>query len=210
MKFISPTIILYVAAAALVFLPGCRGGGQQAPYGSYVPQMQSRNVQNPLAVPGNDPYAVWETVVDVVRLYFSRIQEEIPCQRNGEMMTEGLLVTHPQVGATLLEPWRRDSVTPEERKEATMQSVRRVARVRVRPTAHGYMLEVRVNKELEDMAAPSMSRLPSATFRLDTELPETHDPISVQDYRVGWIPLGRDVELEREILLQLQTRLCQP
>ncbi len=195
-------------AAAIALLAGCRGSVQQAPYGSFVSPGQVRGIQNPLMVPGNDQYVLWETVVDVIRLYFSRIQEEIPCQKNGEMMTEGLLVTHPQVGATLLEPWRRDSVSMEQRKEATMQSIRRIARVRVRPTPHGYAIEVRVFKELEDMAAPSMARLPAATFRLDTDLPDVQDPISVHDYRVGWIPQGRDVELEREILTQLQSRLC--
>ena len=154
-----------------------------------------------------DPYVLWETVVDVTRLYFWRIRSEYPPQQPGDMVTEGLLVTWPQVGATYLEPWRRDSVTDEERKEATMQSIRRTAQIRIRPVAEGYVIDVRVIKELENLVAPSKSRLPSAVFRQDSDVPDIQDPIAVQDYHVGWIPRGRDAALEQEILLQLQARL---
>ncbi|MDO4585041.1 MAG: hypothetical protein Q4D62_13165 [Planctomycetia bacterium] len=193
----------------LLLLAGCQPFPSQktAPYASYVPTERGAVVANPMTVSGGDPYVVWETVVDVIRLYFDRIENEYPCQRNGEVITEGLLKTYPQIGATLLEPWRRDTVNMEERRESTVQTMRRIASVRVRHVGNGYTIDVRVEKELEDLAKPSMAQLPSATFRLDTQLPPVDDPIAVQGYHRGWIPQGRDTALEQEILCQLQMRL---
>ncbi|MDO4550374.1 MAG: hypothetical protein Q4C96_03885 [Planctomycetia bacterium] len=201
------SVFTFFIILSLPPLIGCRDNVIRTPYASYISPTETRLIQNPTTFHAPDPYILWETLVDVVRLYFWDIQEEYPCQRNGGLITEGLLVTYPQVGATCLEPWRRDSVTHEERKEATLQSIRRTARIRVRPVDGGYSVEIRVFKELEDLVSPSKTRLPSATFRLDTELPDVHDPIAVTDYRAGWIPKGRDEALEHEMLLQLQARL---
>ncbi len=178
-----------------------------SPYSSFGGTTRTQNAQNPLIVGDRDPFQVWETVVDVTRLYFDKIEDEYPCHRNGNAITEGLLKTKPQTASTCFEPWRRDSVNANERQYATIQSVRRTAKIRVRFTDGNYVIHVRVDKELEDMAKPSYSVLPSATFRLDTEIPETNDPIAVQDYNEGWIPLGRDYALEQQILNQLQQRL---
>lgn len=190
----------------LLLLTGCQGV-TQAPYASYVPAGGPRAVPNPVTVPAYDPYILWETVVDVTRLYFWRIREEYPCHKSGDMIMEGLLITFPQVGATWLEPWRRDSADTAERNLATLQSIRRTAYIRVRAVSDGYLIDVRVTKELEDLAAPSKSRLPPALFRQDTDITEMPDPIAVQDVHAGWIPLGRDTALEQEILMQIQARL---
>lgn len=166
------------------------------------------NAQNPLEVRGDlDPFQVWETVVDVVRLYFDRIAYEYPCQRRGNNVMEGLLETHPQIGSTCLEPWRRDSVTADERQYATVQTVRRIAKVRVRFADGRYIIHVSIKKELEDLQKPQHMRLPSATFRLDTKIEDREDPIGVQDSHEGWIPQKRDYVLEQSILNQIQFRL---
>ncbi|MDO4574475.1 MAG: hypothetical protein Q4D98_04615 [Planctomycetia bacterium] len=204
MNRFSVYIIVFAALAAA----GCQSlqptspcvKGQQGPSLYSVPPSTT-------TVRGCDPYQVWETVVDVVRLYFDRIENEYPCQRNGNIITEGLLKTYPQIGATYFEPWRRDSVNHEERKEATLQTIRRIASVRVRSLGNAYTIDVRVEKELEDLAKPSSTQFPSATYRLDTDIPDVNDPIAVRNYREGWIPQGRDVALEQEILRQLQGRL---
>lgn len=200
-----------IIGTLLLLVAGCQSfsSRQTAPYASYVPAETVSVIANPLTIPGRDPYQVWETVVDVIRLYFDRIENEYPCQRNGEVITEGLLKTYPQIGATFFEPWRRDTVNMEERQESTVQTMRRIASIRVRYVGQGYAVDVRVEKELEDLAKPSMAQLPSATFRLDTQLPPVNDPIAVQGYHKGWIPQGRDTALEQEILRQLQMRLGQ-
>lgn len=195
-------MVLCVVCALFV---GC-ASVKKAPYGTFVAHETSVD-EGPLVIPDADPFQVWETVVDVIRVYFDKIETEYPCQRNGEVITEGLLKTRPQIGATYFEPWRRDTVNLEERKESTVQTIRRTARVRVRHMGDAYAVEVRVEKELEDLVKPSYALLPSATFRLDTQIPERNDPIAVQDYTAGWIPQGRDYELEKEICRQLQARL---
>lgn len=213
----SATVTRFVSAGAFLLaalcvwtLIGCRAfQANRTTYSSFdASQLSKGNAQNPLLVNGQlDPYQVWETTVDVVRLYFDRVIDEYPCQRSGETITEGLLRTKPQIGATCFEPWRRDSVNVNERQYATVQSMRRTAKVRVRHANGNYIIHVRVDKELEDLAQPSHAQLPSATFRLDTQIPETTDPIAVQDYNEGWLPQGRDYALEQSILNQLQVRL---
>ncbi|MDO4629498.1 MAG: hypothetical protein Q4C70_09975 [Planctomycetia bacterium] len=202
--FFATLVIFFVT-----FFSGCNSAAlKRAPYSSFEISRSDVQAQNPLPVRGDlDPFQVWETVVDVVRLYFDRIEDEYPCQRSGETITEGLLRTVPQTGSTCFEPWRRDSVSRSERQYATVQSVRRIAKIRVRHADGKYIIHVRVDRELEDLAKPTFAVLPSATFRLDTQIPETDDPIGVQDYHEGWIPQGRDYALEQTILNQLQLRL---
>ncbi len=191
------------------FMSGCNSSVlRRAPYSSFEISRSEVQAQNPLPVRGDlDPFQVWETVVDVARLYFDRIEDEYPCQRNGDTITEGLLRTAPQTGSTCFEPWRRDSASRSERQYATIQSIRKIAKIRVRHTDGKYIIHVRVDRELEDLAKPTFAILPSATFRLDTQVPETDDPIGVQDYHEGWIPKGRDYALEQTILNQLLLRL---
>lgn len=179
------------------------------PYSSFVSPGQVPEVSNPLQVREVDSYILWETVVDVVRVYFDKIANEFPCQRTGDVFSEGYLETRPQTASTVFEPWRRDSVNLQERRLATVQSMRRIARVRVRhnDSCGGFLITVQVNKELEDLENPSYAKLPSATFRMDTNEPEVHDPIAVQAEHAGWIPQGRDTALETEILRQISQRL---
>ena len=80
------------------------------------------------------------------------------------MLTEGRIDTYPVTGATLLEPWRGDSVTNYDRLEATLQSIRRRCFVRVIPEPASYLIDVQVFKELEDLPRPTMSTAGAATF----------------------------------------------
>ena len=60
-------------------------------------------------------------------------------------------------GSTILEPWRKDSTHGAEKLHATLQSVRRYAFVRVIPADGGYLLQVAVHKQLEDVVQPEHS-----------------------------------------------------
>lgn len=202
--------LLFGASAACVCGTGCQSMRlNRASYSTFEGSGPSGgNAQNPLEVRGDlEPFQVWETVVDVVRLYFDRIVYEYPCQKRGDIILEGLLETKPQIGSTCFEPWRRDSVTASERQYATVQTIRRTAKVRVRFADGHYLIHVSVKKELEDPAQPLHMRLPSATFRLDTKIDDRKDPIGVQDSHEGWIPQKRDYALEQSILNQIQFRL---
>lgn len=161
---------------------------------------------NPTLVPISDPEYVWEKVVDTVNDYF-RIEREEPVRLVGEVVTEGFLETKPEAGGTLLEPWRRDVVNRYERLEGTLQSIRRRAIVKVVPDERGYMVEITVFKELEDLARAQQVSAGDNTFRNDQSRQPFREPITDDLQPAGWIPLGRDYALEQVMIRQLQGSL---
>ena len=150
----------------------------------------------------------WEQIVDVVDDYF-RIQRERQVQLVGDILTEGRIDSYPQVGATVVEPHRRDSVGRYNRWESTFQTIRRRATVRVIPDAAGYLVDVTVEKDSEDLPRPENSTAGAATFRNDSSLPsERQDDVSRTQLAGNWIFIGRDPALEQQILADLQARLA--
>ncbi len=161
--------------------------------------------ENPVLLTVSNHEVVWETVVDVVDDYF-RIAEERPVRLVGNLLTEGRLDTLPETGATLLEPWRRDSASAYERLESTLQSIRRFAVVRVIPANQCFRVDVQVYKELEDVVQPDQTTAGDATLRYDTTLTRVVNPIGELEVHEGWIPKGRDIALEQAIIAQLLAR----
>lgn len=166
-------------------------------------------VENPMFVPVTDQEFVWNQIVDEIDDYF-KISREQRVRLVGNVMTEGRVETFPRVGATLLEPWRRDSTPGFERQLATLQSIRRTALVRVVPTSGGYLLDVAVQRELEDVIKPEHASGGAATLRHDNAIDRDREDSPVPDGSVGWIPLGRDVSLEQRILTNLRARVTEP
>ena len=198
----------WLPVVAILSLAACGCGG--LPPGAVpltVAPPVAAGQSNPLFVTGRDPEAVWGAVVDVVDNYF-RVEHEEPVRVIGATITEGRLETYPEPGATVLEPWRCDSVGVYERVESTLQSIRRTAQVRVTPGEGGYWVDVAVFKELEDARQPYLSTAGAATFHYDTSLVRVVDPIGEQDINRGWIPYGRDDNLEQRILCQIQGRIA--
>jgi len=179
--------------------PGCSGPilAEQPPPNLLYP--------NPVFVPAADPLCVWETVVDVIDDYF-RIEREEPLRTVGSTVTEGRLETYPEVSPTIFEPWRQDIAGRYELIENTLQTMRRRASVRVAPTAGGYLVEVAVLKELEDLHRPERATAGAATFRYDSTLTRVVNPAAGSDVAHGWIPQGRDAALEQKILGHIQSR----
>ncbi len=164
---------------------------------------------NPLLVPAGNRDFVAEQIADVVDDYF-RIDREDRATQIGDYLTEGRIETQPEVSATCFEPWRNDTVTHYERLEATLQSMRRRASVRIIPEPGGYLVDVQVFKELEDVARPEHATAGAATFRYDTSLERYATPVPVGGYTEGWIPQGRDTALEQQMLAQIHDRLIGP
>jgi hypothetical protein len=161
---------------------------------------------NPVLIPIQDADYVWEHVVDVVDDYFV-IDREERVKVVGDVITEGLIETKPVPGATLLEPWRRDSVDRYERLESTLQTIRRRCIVRVIPDSQGFLVEIVALKELEDLPRPEQTTAGAATFRYDDSLQRYRDPAGDPVQPLGWIPQGRDVPLEQAMLARLQATL---
>ena len=162
-------------------------------------------IQNPVIIPVSDREFVWDQVVDTLDDYF-RISAEDRVRVVGGILTEGHIETFPVVGATLFEPWRRDSTPGAERLHSTLQSIRRRAQVRVMPVTNGYSIEVAVFKELEDVSRPEYSTVSGPTMRHDGAFVRVETGPESLPITLGWIPLGRDVSLEQQILAEIQAR----
>ena len=199
-----------VAIALLALLPfGCAPAEPwTVPPGSVAPgALATATFSNPSHVAVTDHELLWETVADVVDDYFPDFQHEEPVRQIGNIFTEGRLETFPQGSPTLLEPWRPDGVGRYERLENTLQSMRRFAIVRVMPAQGGFLVEVAVYKELEDVRQPARATAGAATLRYDESLERVVDPVTDQPIHRGWIPKGRDLLLEQTILAHLHERL---
>ena len=171
-------------------------------------------------IPPLDAEQVWTQMVDVCDDFF-KIHSEQRVVFSGGVPTEGRIDTFPQTGATVLEPWRGDSVGWGERWEATLQSIRRVGTMRLIPDPAGWRIEVVVNKELEHLARPMRATTGGASFRNDdslyrygTPLPtlgqqvgDQPRPVAAPTPNLGWIPQGRDPLLEQKMLSRVLAKL---
>ncbi|MFK7769444.1 MAG: hypothetical protein AB8B55_19660 [Mariniblastus sp.] len=163
-------------------------------------------VSNPMIVPLIDRWLLMDQVSDEMDDYFKIYREERIRVMDG-VMSEGWIETHPEIGSTLLEPWKKDSTSGFEKLHATLQTVRRFAKVRVIPTGNGFQIDVKVFKELEDLKRPKDASISGRPFRNDSSLDVDQVEPWLKDLNEGWIPMGRDFSLEQKILRNIQQRL---
>jgi hypothetical protein len=166
-------------------------------------------IQNPLMIPGIDRDYLWNQLVDVIDDYY-KISREQRVRLVGDVQTEGLLDTYPRPSPTYFEPWEPGTATRFDRLEATLQSIRRHATVRVIPTEGGYMVDLAIYKELEDVPKPENLFASRFNLRNDDSLHRLSTPVGGEEPTTGWIPQGRDTALEQKIIAQLQERLANP
>ncbi len=164
-------------------------------------------IPNPLMVPLMDRWYVMDQISDEIDNYF-RIHREERIRVIDSVMSEGWIETHPQIGGTLVEPWKKDSTPGFEKAHASLQTVRRFAKVRVIPFGNSYQIDVKVFKELEDLIQPLGAAVSGPMIRHDNTLDiDAIDPW-IGNRSPGWIPMGRDFSLEQKILENLQKRLA--
>lgn len=165
-------------------------------------------VENPLLLNTLDREFLWNELAATINRFGFRIEREERVRQIGDVLIEGRLETFPVDSPTVFEPWRRGATHGYERWESTLQSIRRRATVRVIPATGGYLVEVVVCKELEDVNRPEQSTVGQATFRHDGSLVRPTEPNSTGGaVTLGWIPKGRDLFLEQQILVELQARI---
>ncbi len=182
------------------------------------PGAPSTLLANPLRLPVADRDFAWDQLVAVIEQYF-RIEHEERVRMAGDLLTEGRIDTYPLIAATLLEPWHGDSVTFDDRLRSTLQSKRRRCYVRVIPEQASYLVEVVVLRELEDLPRPLMATTGAAVFDKvngqDRVQPDVLPSLAQSPGAVnrpgpragGWIPEGREIDLEQVMLAKMQARL---
>ncbi len=162
-------------------------------------------VLNPMIVPMMDRWYVMDQISDELDNYFQIYREERIRVIDG-ILTEGWIETHPKIGGTVMEPWKKDSTRGFELAHSTLQTVRRFAKVRVIPFGNGYQIDLKVFKELEDLQQPVGSAIGGNFLRHDYTLGEAPLEALPRAASPGWIPMGRDFALEQRILENLQMR----
>lgn len=182
--------------------------------------LQPLPLNNPVSIPIADRDVAFDQIVDVVDDYF-KIEREERVRQTGDVLTEGRIETFPQTAATIFEPQRGDSVTLYDRWESTLQSYRRRAFIRVIPEPQSYLVEVQVFKELEFVPRPTYATAGAATLRHDNtqdrrteaepifgrSVGDDPRPVANAVQPIDWIPKGRDLHLEQELLLRITEKL---
>jgi len=192
---------MLLVSIALLSSPGCTHLAV-APWNGVV--TGELPFSNPIHLPASDAEFLWNQLVDTTDDYF-KIKREDRMNLIGGVVTEGRIETFPVIGATIFEPWRRDSVGAYARLEATLQTIRRWATVRVVPIHEGYSVEIAVFKQLEHLDQPANSSLRTRMSQMDDS--QAQDDGDVIGARLGWIPQGRDVLLEQQMLAELHGRV---
>lgn len=201
---ISATAFCAVALMTGSVLTGCG----QLRYRLRNPEPESY-VPNPLELPPAADEFVWSQVVDAVDDYFRIIREQ-PVQNSNGIILDGRVETSYRIGATYLEPWRKDSTAGFERLQSTLQSIRRRAIITVRPRGAAYSIEVVVQKDLEDTNRSQFEVESASMMRHDGTIIRAQDAYDDSPQTLGWIPLGRDTSLEQVILRDIFGRITQP
>ncbi len=171
-----------------------------------IPLSKQTQLANPVAVNTQDSEFLWNQIVDTVEDYF-RIKSEQRPTRDNLQWVEGRMETHPEVGATYFEPWRKDALEGYQRWQSTLQTIRRTAIVRVLPTADGFAVGVEVVKELEAVDRSQYSSEGSAVARHDGSIARVDRNLQGQPQTLGWVRQENDVELEQRLLREILGRV---
>jgi hypothetical protein len=165
------------------------------------PETARAPLANPMFVTANsaDPNAeltVSERVVDVLHKYNFEVDSTNQLERT--------IATQYKVGSSVLEPWHKESVGCDNRLESTFQSIRRKALVHLVPVDGGYLVSIEAFKEIEDLTGPAANTAGGATFLDNYPLQRDLNLVVGQSSPSGWIPLGRDLALEQDMIRRLQ------
>lgn len=177
---------LAVAFAAHLVCCGCNT--TPSPGGGAISAIQ---------IPLQQRDAVWERAVSVLNRSHFRVARE--------SKLEGVIETDYRAGASLLEPWHPDSIGFGNRLESTLQSIRRRVIVTMQSSASDVMVvNVRVDKEIEDLPGLAALYEGGATFREAQPMNRDLTQVVGQSSPSRWVPIGRDVWLERRLMQQIQ------
>lgn len=174
-----------------VWLIGCVIGCLSSP-----PQAPSGGASS-IQISDSQRDFLWERAVVVLNRNHFQVARE--------SKLEGVIETAYRGGSGLLEPWNPDSVGLSNRMESTLQSIRRKVTVSMQSTGTGTTtLNVRVDKELEDVPGAAANYEGGATFSESQPLSRDLSQVVGQNGPSRWISIGRDPLLERKLVSEIQ------
>jgi hypothetical protein len=184
---------------AIFLLAGCCATGPLQENPVFLHPDTTTCTSNPVYLPyGPKMYnMVFERVLDIVDDYF-----EIAYSARDD----GRIETFPRIAPGLGQPWKPGSPDFYQRLYATLQTIRHRAIVLIVPAREGgYTVDVKVYKELEDLAVPLRATAGGAIFRSDNQVERQYEVVDPSVFESTWIPIGRDEKLEQAILQRLAT-----
>ena len=107
------------------------------------------------------------------------------------------------------EPWRKNGAQCGDRWFATFQTVRSSAVVRVVPEGEGFFVYLSVFDEIEDMPRPIGASV-GYNLKFREDVSQLSQPVGERAKSEGWIPVGRDDDLEGRIMKELAWRVGTP
>jgi hypothetical protein len=162
-----------------------------------VPLASNGPIANPIFVATTNKELVTERAADVLATYNFEPDSTYPI--------EGTIATRYRVGSGVLEPWNGDSVGSRNRWESTFQSIRRKVLIHYVPVEGGYLVSVEAFKEIEQPTSPSPATMGGSSFIVEHDtLRRDLNPVLGQASPPGWMPLGRDLTLEQDMLCRLE------
>lgn len=194
---------VWLGWAAVVGLGGC-ATAPPADNPTPVRAAARDDCENPVLVSPGQPTAlsyreVFEKCIDVVDDYFEVVSAN---------PYAGQIVTAPRIAPGYEQVWKGGNPDPRERLLATFQTIRQTAVVTIKTGERGgYLVEVVVEKELEDLARPSRQTV-GAVFQeaptVDRQLEVVPAAGIAPATGTSWFRVGRDFALEQQLLRRIQ------
>ena len=157
----------------------------------------------------SDHERLWEAIAEAVSRTFTIASEE-PVQVYDNILTEGRMETEPKIASSIFEPWHDDSTTLAARVEATYQTLRKKAIIRVIPDSNGFLVTVAVLVEMEDLDRPIESNASGTFIKTTSQTDRVVDASNSQSNSKGWFQYDHDTDLEKVILEQIVYRFNNP
>jgi hypothetical protein len=205
-----------LAAAAIlgplaVFGSGCAGRPLMDNPVFVRADLPAGQCPNPIILAGDPSQygAIFVSVLNVVDDYFEIAEAN-------RWAPTAQIKSHPKIAPGLDQFWKPGSPDGAERMLATLQTIRYRCEVTIQPVAGdpaqaavpaGYLIQVVVYKELEDLPRPIKATAGAAAFRSDNSVDRTYEVVDPAVVDSSWIPKGREVFLEQEILKRINRDL---
>ncbi len=123
---------------------------------------------------------------------------------------QGLIRTRPLTGGQFFEFWRNDNVGSFNAAEANIQSIRRTAELTINEQAGKLCINCEVNVQRLNMPQRQIASS-SQAYRMFTKSRESMQRLELdasQKKTAAWVDLGKDTQLETEILKRLEQQIA--